>query len=137
MADKPVSYVLPIKRVVVADDDIRRDDASPVRAAALAAVRFRGAGVALLMAASLGVAEVGRRRQGGRRVFSTDAALWAPLWLGERAVGAWLACATRLLFGGVRYNGVVVRRAAHSARPLSSRLSPPPRRPTVPVGSAR
>lgn len=103
---------------------------------ALAAVRFGVAGVAALVAVSVVVAEVGRRRHGGRQVFSTDAALWAPLWLGERAVCAWLACATRLMFGGVRYNGVVVCRSAHSSRELRRRLSPPSAPQTVPVRSA-
>lgn len=62
--------------------------------------------------AVIGLAEVGRRRAGGRAVFPPDAALWAPLWLGERAVCSWLALGSRLR-GGVRYRDGRLRLAAH------------------------
>lgn len=53
----------------------------------------------LLAAAALGtviVAEVGRRRAGGADHYRGDAALWAPVWVAERAVGAWAAIAQRI-----------------------------------------
>lgn len=53
----------------------------------------------LLAAAALGtvlVAEIGRRRAGGADHYRADAALWAPVWVAERAVGAWAAIARRL-----------------------------------------
>ncbi|GAA3579367.1 hypothetical protein GCM10022197_41060 [Microlunatus spumicola] len=73
--------------------------------------------LALLAAASVGLAEVGRRRAGGAEVYPRDAALWAPLWLGERAVCIWLALLHRAR-GGVPYGGQRIRLAAHSVRRL-------------------
>jgi hypothetical protein len=67
--------------------------------------------------AAVALAEVGRRRAGGRRVYPPTAALWAPLWLAERAVCVWLALGSRAR-GGVRYRGARVRLAAHSVRSL-------------------
>jgi hypothetical protein len=46
-------------------------------------------------------------------VFPATAALLAPVWLAERGVCAWLAVGERLLFGGVRYAGGRIRRAAN------------------------
>lgn len=74
-------------------------------------------GLALLTAASVGLAEAGRRRAGGAHVYPRDAALWAPLWLGERAVCIWLALLHRVR-GGVPYGGQRIRLAAHSVRRL-------------------
>jgi hypothetical protein len=61
------------------------------------------------------VAEAGRRRKGGTRVFPWQASLWSPVWLAERAVCAWLAVCARVLLGGVPYRGQVLR---HAATPL-------------------
>jgi Glycosyl transferase family 21 len=69
-------------------------------------------GPAALAAASVLLAEAGRRRGGGRRAFGPTAALWAPAWVAERAVCTWLALGTRLVRGGVPYAGTVLRRAA-------------------------
>jgi hypothetical protein len=66
--------------------------------------------VAALLACVL--AEWGRRRAGGTTVFSPTSALWAPLWLAERAVCVWAALAMRMLFGGVRYGETRLRHAA-------------------------
>jgi Glycosyl transferase family 2 len=63
-------------------------------------------------AAVLAAAEFGRRRAGGGAVFATDAALWAPVWLAERAVCAWAAVVWRLQ-GGVPYAGGRLLVAAH------------------------
>ncbi|GAA4917798.1 hypothetical protein HD597_005764 [Nonomuraea thailandensis] len=68
-----------------------------------------GAGVAVALA------EVGRRRAGGGRVFPRTAALFAPVWVLERATCSWLALGAALC-GGVPYAGRRLRRAAHSVR---------------------
>ena len=65
-------------------------------------------------AAVVALAEVGRRRAGGRLLFAPTAALWAPAWLAERAVCVWLAVGARLR-GGVRYSD---GRLLHAATPL-------------------
>ncbi|HVM09134.1 MAG TPA: glycosyltransferase family 2 protein [Acidimicrobiales bacterium] len=74
---------------------------------------FRGRGAAALAVATVGVAEAGRRRAGGREVFASTAALWAPVWLAERSVTSWLAVWSRVRHGGIRYRGTVLRRAAN------------------------
>ncbi|GAB3615599.1 hypothetical protein GCM10027416_01560 [Okibacterium endophyticum] len=66
------------------------------------------------------VAERGRRRDGGRSVFPPAAALWAPLWVAERAVCSWIALGARIR-GGVRYRGTRIRRAATPMRRLERR----------------
>lgn len=92
--------------------------------AALAAPK-RGRVTRLLLAAAaalmaVAVAEVGRRRAGGARVFPPTAALWAPVWLIERAVCAWIAVGCRLR-GGVNYGGHLLKRAATPQRVLRAR----------------
>jgi hypothetical protein len=67
------------------------------------------------VAASVVLAEVGRRRAGGARVYPATAALWAPVWCGERAVCVWLAIAARLR-GGAWYHGERVRSATVPVR---------------------
>ncbi|MDO3702012.1 glycosyltransferase [Micromonospora sp. C28SCA-DRY-2] len=115
------------QRVRQAYDDL----AQPVRLvtslavlpALAAATLARRPGLLLGAAATtVGLAEVGRRRAGGTAVFPPATALAAPLWLLERGVCAWLAVGRRVLFGGVRYAGTRVRRAAHSERALRRRL---------------
>lgn len=71
--------------------------------------------LAALAGAAVLAAEAGRRRAGGARVFHADAALWAPLWVLERAVCVWLAVGWRLR-GGIPYRGVRLRTAGHSVR---------------------
>lgn len=76
-------------------------------------------GWSALGAIALGVvllAETGRQRASGVRYFPMRGSLLAPAWLAERAVCSWLALGSRLLFGGVRYRGTVLR---HAATPLS------------------
>jgi hypothetical protein len=72
---------------------------------------------------SVAVAEIGRRRAGGTQVFPASATLFAPLWLAERAICAWLALGAWIWHGGVRYNGKVIARAAHSRRQLRRMMS--------------
>lgn len=89
-------------------------------AAALALARRRPGALLAGALATVGLAEVGRRRAGGAAVFPPDAALWAPLWLGERAVCAWLAVGARLR-GGVPYRDRRLPLAAHSPRQLRTK----------------
>ncbi|MEJ7706238.1 MAG: glycosyltransferase [Nocardioidaceae bacterium] len=69
------------------------------------------------MAASVAAAEVGRRRHGGSTVFAATLPLWAPLWLAERALCAWLAVGAGVR-GGAGFAGRRLRRAAHTQRQL-------------------
>ncbi|HKT83637.1 MAG TPA: glycosyltransferase family 2 protein [Solirubrobacterales bacterium] len=98
------------------------DFAIPLRMAAflgagpLAAGLLRRDRRALLLAvaALLGTAEVGRRRAGGAERFPLSASLFAPAWVAERSLCAWLALGSKLR-GGVPYGE---RRLSHSATPL-------------------
>jgi hypothetical protein len=71
--------------------------------------------LAVRAALGIGLAELGRRRSGGASVFPVAASALAPLWIGERAVCAWLAVASRCVLGGCHYRGQVIRRAASSS----------------------
>ncbi|MFI7742807.1 glycosyltransferase [Kocuria rhizosphaericola] len=51
-----------------------------------------------------GLAEIGRRRAGGARVFPAGTVLWTPLWVLERSVCVWAAVVLRVR-GGVSYAG--------------------------------
>ena len=75
-------------------------------------------------AAAAALAEVGRRRQSGGGVYPPSASLLAPLWLAERAVCSWLAVGSRIIHGGIRYRGGVLRRAATPMRELRRRHAP-------------
>lgn len=82
---------------------------------------LRRPAVGLLAAAAVVLcAERGRRRAHGRTVFPADAALWAPLWLVERGVCAWIAVGARVR-GGMPYRGTRLRTAANSLRTLRRR----------------
>jgi hypothetical protein len=79
-----------------------------------------------LLAAAVGVAEIGRRRANGVAVFPATSSLWAPMWMAERAVCVWLAVGARLR-GGVIYRGQRVKLAATPTRALRrSRLRSQP-----------
>jgi Glycosyltransferase like family 2 len=67
--------------------------------------------------ASMSVAELGRRRAGGRRFFPASSSAMAPLWIAERAVTSWLAVRQRFT-GGCRYGGTLIPKAASSSRSL-------------------
>jgi hypothetical protein len=116
------------QRVRQAYDDFAR----PVRMAlwlsivpglGLAAARRRPGPPVVAATAAVGLAELGRRRAGGRAVFPATGSLAAPLWVLERAVCAWLAVAARLRRGGVAYAGTRIAVAANSRRELASRTS--------------
>ena len=83
---------------------------------ALLLIWFGGPIIALALATcAIVAAEAGRRTAKGRTAFPLTSALWAPAWLAERAVTSWLALATRVLLGGVRYR---TTRLAQAATPL-------------------
>jgi hypothetical protein len=90
---------------------------------ALSAARRRPAWALFPAGASVAMAELGRRRAGGRTVFPANSSLLAPVWVLERGVCAWLAVLQRLRFGGVRYGDSVIPRAAHSERQLRRRAA--------------
>jgi hypothetical protein len=93
-------------------------------AAAVLVYRMRWYGLAVALAAPIMVAEAGRRAGHGTRVFPAVAAIAAPLWVLERAVCAWVAVASRVVRGGVRYRGRVLRNAATPYRVLVRRHGP-------------
>ncbi|MGA4987525.1 glycosyltransferase [Nonomuraea bangladeshensis] len=85
----------------------------PVCAAAL--LRRRPGLPAAGAAVAVALAEAGRRRAGGRRMFPWEASLFAPVWILERGTCSWLAVAAALR-GGVPYAGRRLKVAAHSPR---------------------
>jgi hypothetical protein len=87
---------------------------------AVAAARRRPAPVLAAAATVVGLAETGRRRAGGRVAYPPDVALFAPLWVLERATCTWLAVG-RWASGGMPYAGSRLRTAAHSPRTLRGR----------------
>ena len=87
------------------------------------ALRRQWLRIAAAAGTAVAVAEAGRRRAGGRRVFPAGASLFAPIWLAERGVCSWVALGNRLLRGGCPYHGTVIPRAASSSRRLRRCLS--------------
>jgi hypothetical protein len=114
------------QRVRQAYDELARPTRLAAQLAVLPAlvVGGRRAGVALALGA-VAAAEAGRRRARGAAAFPATTSLFAPLWLGERAVTSWLAVASRLRYGGVRYGGTVLRASATPARRLAPRHAAP------------
>ncbi|GAC1570968.1 MAG: hypothetical protein NVS3B7_00460 [Candidatus Elarobacter sp.] len=90
---------------------------------ALAAAAFHWGPRALAACAlgSIALAEAGRRRGGGRRVFPPAASLCAPLWVLARAATSWVALGLRVTRGGVRYSHGRLRLAANPERLLRER----------------
>jgi hypothetical protein len=86
-------------------------------------LRRRSLAVAAVAGAAVGVAEVGRRRAGGTRVYPLSCSLFAPLWLAERGVCAWVAVWLRLARGGVPYAGATLSKSANSKRMIRRRLA--------------
>jgi len=104
--------------------------AQPIRLAAelalaplLGAACASGAWVAIGggAAAAVALAELGRRRRGGRAAYPGSSSLFAPVWMLERAVCSWVAVGERVVLGGCRYRGVRIRRAATPMRVLRRR----------------
>jgi hypothetical protein len=90
---------------------------------ALGTMRFGARAVAGLALGAIALAEIGRARGGGRRVFPPRTAVLAPVWLLERAVTSWCAVGLRLTRGGVRYSHGRLRVAANPERVLRRRLA--------------
>jgi hypothetical protein len=67
------------------------------------------------------IAEAGRQRKGGGRVFPIVASLGAPLWVLERGICAWIAAAARLILGGIPYRNRIISRAATPVGVLARR----------------
>ncbi|SDS42988.1 Glycosyltransferase like family 2 [Friedmanniella luteola] len=84
--------------------------------------RWSRRGLAAEALLPVALAEVGRRRAGGRAVFPADTPLFAPLWIAERAVCVWLAVGRRVS-GGMPYAGRRLVTAAHSTAALRRRLA--------------
>jgi hypothetical protein len=84
----------------------------------------RARAVVVMAAGAVGLAEIGRRRAGGSRVWPRTAALWAPLWVLERSITSWAAVLQRAT-GGARAWGSRIPRAAHSTRDLRRQLRGP------------
>jgi hypothetical protein len=74
------------------------------------------------IAAVIVAAETGRRKASGRRVFPFATSLAAPLWIIERAACAWLAVGSRLMWGGIRYRGRTIAKAATAFSTLQYRF---------------
>jgi hypothetical protein len=72
---------------------------------------------------SVALAELGRRRAGGRAFFRASASLFAPAWLAERAVCGWLAVSLRIRRGGVSYAGHRIKVAANPQRVLNAKAA--------------
>jgi hypothetical protein len=104
------------QRVRQAYDDFAQPPRLALELLLLPAIVFcarRPARLFCLSFGSIALAEIGRRRRSGTQVFPPSSALWAPLWVAERAICVWFAVAARAR-GGVRYGGTRMLRAAHS-----------------------
>lgn len=87
------------------------------------ALRRQWAALVALLLTIVGVAEAGRHRSGGTRVFPIVASLFAPAWVLERAVCSWLAVGLRIIKGGVPYRDTVLTVAATPMRTLRKRYA--------------
>lgn len=126
----PTTHHFWSQRVRQAYDDL----ALPIRVAAELALlplavtlvyRRQGRALALGALAAISAAEVGRQRANGASVFPPACSLFAPLWLGERALCIWVALWMRVTRGGVSYAGTVLTKTANSPRQLRLRLRAP------------
>jgi hypothetical protein len=121
----PTAWHLLSQRVRQAYDEFARPahlvvSLSLLPALATTLLRGRGATATALLTAATGLAWLGRRRQGGARVYPGWSVALAPLWVAERSITIWLALAYRLC-GGVPYAGQRLVRAASTAAELRVR----------------
>jgi hypothetical protein len=86
-------------------------------------LRRRWRAPAVTAAGLVALAEIGRRRAGGRRFFPASSSLFAPLWVLERGICSWLALRNRVVRGGIPYGGRIVPRAASSPARLRRRFA--------------
>jgi hypothetical protein len=111
------------QRVRQAYDEFARPNRQLVELALLPTAVIGGRkAVVAIAAVAIALAEIGRRSSRGRTVFPATAALWAPLWVAERAITSWLAVGQRVR-GGVRYSGGVLRDAATPTARLRARAA--------------
>lgn len=109
----PSSVHFARQRVRQAYDELARPGRLALELAILPVVLLgRARALSVVVASSLVIAELGRRRAGGRRHFPAVTTLAAPCWLAERGITAWIALGTRVLCGGVKYGDRRLRRAA-------------------------
>jgi hypothetical protein len=87
-----------------------------------AVARRRPRGLLAVAVTSILVAQVGRIRHGGARVFDRISPFLAPVWIVERACLVWLAVFRRFSRRGCTYAGGVILRAATPPRVLRRRL---------------
>lgn len=112
----PATPVFWRQRVRQAYDEWARPGRLLIQLAVLPAILTGGLPVAGCVGmVAVVLAELGRRRGGGRRFWSAGAALWAPVWVAERSVTSWMAVGARFR-GGARYRGTRLPTAAHSTR---------------------
>jgi glycosyl transferase family 21 len=90
--------------------------------AVVAVTRRRPRVLVLATGSAIVAANLGRFRNEGRGIFDRLSPLFAPLWIGERAILAWVALTRRVLGRGCPYAGTVIRRAANPPRALRRRL---------------
>ncbi len=104
----------------------------------LLSLRRRWSLLTSLAMSIMALAEWGRRRGGGRRVFPVTSSLLAPLWVAERTLCSWLALGYRLFLGGVLYRESVLVRAATPMKELRRRHEkmPAPRHKNAPTADA-
>ena len=91
----------------------------PLAASLLARRKYTAMAVGGAMTVAL--AELGRRRAGGRAIFAPAAPAFAPLWILERSICSWFAMISWLR-GGCPYSGGRVRVAATPTRVLRKQL---------------
>ena len=91
----------------------------------LLAARRRPQTLILAAAGVLALAEIGRRRAGGKEMFSASATFLSPVWLIERGICSWIALGSRIFGGGCSYSGSKLVRAATPVRKLRQRLGEP------------
>jgi hypothetical protein len=94
---------------------------APIAALAVRRRRLRELGAAVL--AVMAIAEWGRRRAGGRRVFPVASSLLAPVWVAERALCSWVALAYWVSRRGCPYGDSRLLKAANPPRVLRARYS--------------
>ena len=92
----------------------------PVTAGLAARRRLEALVVGALV--SVATAEVGRRRAGGAAVYPASCSLFAPVWLTERGLCAWVALWLRCTGAGVGYAGTRLTKAANRQARLRRRL---------------